>query len=412
MLERTLEIALSRYPDILDPEWELVGQKAEEDFQRATLRYERNQLTYLSYWKAYQERTFFWTCLLGMWRRDTATTIDLLKATRDPETGIVQVGGVRAKQSRRDNGHYTDIVILPVAVDFIDEFLRFEGRSIERPLREGEQPVHLVAERKEIRGGRSVVVQTGQRWGNDVLKNEDLFVVPLWRVRPDSPNGLNYEQVDAMQRRILRSIGWLEAVPHTFRVAGAIDLRMRGFELDEIMEVGLWKSLEVLLECYARLNRQDRWARLAVKAPSARGSSTRRAQQLRRTAIIRIQRAAVEINASSDPTPADYERFEADCRGALDEVRRSNAASRGKEPTEPSETLMLRALVRADEALKDMNTNGLSDLVPELVLPSRRIAERARLAAKESHTSEDYRSLRSTLARRAMSRVTLDGSGS
>lgn len=25
MLERTLEIALSRYPDILDPEWELVG---------------------------------------------------------------------------------------------------------------------------------------------------------------------------------------------------------------------------------------------------------------------------------------------------------------------------------------------------------------------------------------------------
>lgn len=349
--------------------------KVEEDFARATLRYERGQLSLIAYHKEYQERTFFWCELLGAWRKDTATTIDLALAKRDPETGVILVRGVRAKQSRRDGKYYVTVIILPQAADKIEEFLRFEGRSVDHPLREGETPLRLRAERRERQGDQSVVVQAGDRWGHDVLKNDDEFVVPLWRKRADSPEPLSYLQVDLMQRRILHRIGWPEAIPHSLRVMGALYLRSRGFQLDQIMEIGLWKSLETLLKCYARLNLTDRLSEMAALAPSATRGTPATERRRRDAAILRIQRAAVDVHG--DPTLTAHEHFEKELRAAADEIARANAAERGKDwrPSEVSE-ITHKELVLLDEALRPLYKDGASEVLERAVLASARIQQR------------------------------------
>lgn len=375
--------------------------KIEEDFARATGRFERGQLTRLRYHKAFQLRTLFWCELLAMWRKDTAATIDLLLARRHTETGVVLVRGVRAKQARVGAAHYVSLILLPQAVDKIEELLRFEGRSIEEPLRDGETAVELRAERGELRNGRWVQTAPGDRWGHDFLKNSNQFAAPLWRRHPDSPEPLTYNQIDLMQRRMLRSIGWLEGIPHSLRVAGAIYLRSRGYQLDQIMEIGLWKSLEVLLTCYARLNFEDRLAEMAALAPSAHVAAPVVEQRRRTAAVVRIQRAAVELGAHGEPTLAAHEHFERTIRAALDDIARANAAACGSEWKAPAvSNVDLRELVMIDEALRQLYPDGVNELLGRPVLASARIAARRQKDAKTARPSGDHSKLLDRLAQK------------
>lgn len=366
----------------------------EEDYRRAQVRFENGGLTRRRFHKKLQERTFFHARLMGMWRNDTAATIDLLQARRDPQTGVVVVSGVRAKETGDD--HYVELILLPEQLDYIEELLAFQGRSIDRPLREGERPQVLRAERTEVRGGRRVVVRRGDRWGMDRLKNEDTEVANLWRRHPARPEGLTYIEITSLSNRILRRVGWIGAKPHTFRAAGAIYWGMRGWHFDQIMKLGLWRDLKTLLECYAELNEKDQRAILAGLAPSRRLDTSGAHRDRRHAALVHARRALMDFPLNKEPSLTDFERVESELRRCVDDIGRANAAARGKEWVAPCfPRLTDDDAVKIDEAVRAWYPGGLKELLGRDIFASDRIAERKRAAAADAEPSPRLRRLMS-----------------
>lgn len=362
-----------------------------ERIDRARVRYQNHQMTRMQYWRKLQDWAFFHLRLLGMWRNDTSTTIDLLLAKRDPETGTVIVDGVRAKEV---DDHYTvKIALLPRMVDYVEELLTFEGRSIERPLREGERPQHLRAERRTGLGLGQVRLEPGDRWGRDVLKTEDIYAAPLFRRHPDRPEGLSYRQIETKSRRILSRIGWFQATPHTFRVAGAIYWRMLHWDYEAIMRLGHWKDLKTLLECYAKLNEKDSLAAMAALAPSERLHSPADQKNRRRAAIAQISQVTNGLLLTNDPHLIEFERAASKIRESVNEIDRANAAARGKEWVAPQVPLLdEREVIRVDEALRgDRHPGGMKDVLGRDVFPSDRATRHAHAAAVAAQPSVHLR---------------------
>jgi hypothetical protein len=372
----------------------------DECMHRARLRYQHGQMTRLEFWRELQDWAFFHLRLRGMWRNDTSATIDLLLAKRDLETGVVIVDGVRAKEV--DDNYTIQIALLPRMVDFAEELLTFEGRSIERPLREGERPQHLHAERRLGLGLEQGTLEAGDRWGRDVLKTEDIHVAPLFRRHPDRAEGLSYWQINTRSRRILSRIGWFEATPHTFRVAGAIYWRMLGWDYEAIMRLGHWKDLKTLLECYAKLNAKDSLAAMAALAPSERLHSAADRNNRRRAAIVQISQVTNGLLSASDLHLIEFERAASKIRDSVDEIDRANAAARGNAWVPPQVPLLSeREALTVDEALRDRHPGGMKDVLGRDVFPSDRAARHARAAADAAEPSLH---LRGMLERRASDR--------
>lgn len=363
-----------------------------EDFQRALVRYENHHLTRLEFHRALQEYAFFHLRLRGMWRNDTAATIDLMQARRDQDTGAVIVAGVRAKEV--SNEYFREIILVPEMIDFVEQLLEFEGRTIERPLRTGERPQHLRAEQKELQGTLLVVTTRGDHWGLDRLKTESLDVVNLFRRHPDRPEQLTYGEIERMSRRILRRIGWVGAIPHSFRVAGAIYWRMLGWDYEQIMHLGLWRDLRTLLACYARLNEKDRLASLASLAPSRHFRSPRDLDTRRGAALRSIHRSVVDLLISKDAHLTDYERAAPELRRCIDELDRANAAARGRVWVTPRPSLLdEREIVKIDEAFRSLHQDGLKELLGRDVLTTDRVLTQKREAAANADPSPRLRRL-------------------
>lgn len=364
----------------------------QEFLSRARIQYENGRMTRLRCHRALQEAKFFVTCMKGMWRTDSSATIDLLQTDRDVDTGIVTVDGVRAKETGDD--HYVQILLLPEMVDDIEELLAFEGRSIERPLRDGERPQVLRADRTELRNGRRIVLERGDRWGADRLKNDDIQVANLLRKHPDRPEGMSYRQVADLRRRILWRLRWIGATPHTLRVAGAIYWRMCGWDYEQIMKLGLWRDMKTLLECYAALNEKDQRAVLAGLTPSRRNLTPRALSDRRQAALVRAQRVLMDILLSKEPKLVEYERLAQDLRGCVDDVDRANAAQRGRQWVAPRVPRVTdEELIKVDEVVRESRPKGIADVLGRNVFASDRIAERRREAAIALQPSDRPRRL-------------------
>lgn len=359
----------------------------EEDYRRAVIKYRSHRISKGAFHRALQRRTMFQLSFRGMWRNDTAATINLLRARRDA-SGCLLVDGVRAKETGDD--HHVQIVLPPEMVDFLEELLAFEGRTIEEPLPDRVGPERLRAEYAEVRNGHRVVVRAGDRWGHDRLMNDDLAVANIWRRHPDSVEGMSYGQVVAMRDRIIRRIGWFGATSHTFRSAGALYWRMRGWSDEQIMRLGLWRDRRTLLECYARLSEKDQLIELAALAPSSHGRGGKAVSDRRRSALREIQHVATEILFNEEKSLSEYERVASALRRSVDTVDQANAVERGKAWT-PPEVPRVSAddLIAIDEVLRAATgySGGLRELLRRDVLASERTATSRRAAVAEARPS-------------------------
>lgn len=361
----------------------------EEELRRATIKYTAGRMSRLQYHEELQLYALGGAGLLGMWRNDTAATVNLLNARRD-ESGVYKIGGARAKEVTDE--HYVEVIFVPKMIDYVTPLLGFEGRSIDQPVRPGEQPHVLRAERAELRDGRRVVLEKGDRWGDDPLMNEDLLVAPLWLRDPGRMAPKSYEQVTRLRREVLRRFGWLDATPHTFRKAGALYWRLQGATLEQVMEIGLWSDHKTLLDVYAAFADSDKLAALAALAPSSMPTNSKESDDLRRAAIIRAQRLLIETIAAREPALPVYEQMERELRRCADAVASVNAAQGGA-PQSPRAPGLLTGeeIVRTDEALRPLYAGGLRELLGRDVLSGDRVATRR--AATELEPSPRLRRL-------------------
>lgn len=226
----------------------------EQRIARLDDRLARRRIGRNAYWRKLRDAVLTLCALYGMWRVDTASTLSLLhfKHYRDTNDKVDKHGfavicnSARAKSSGGSWYPFVEELTLPpAAVTLIKKLLAFEGRSLAQPLRVGEEPVYLSAER-------------GDRWGDDPVLVGELVVVPIFRRCLNDPAGLTYAGVKYALERVLRTLSYGATNPHVLRAAGAIYWSfIVGLPEALVMQLGLWEDAATLRSCYARIQGDD-----------------------------------------------------------------------------------------------------------------------------------------------------------
>jgi len=254
------------YPELA--EVRLAERALLEQIDRAEERHDRGGMSDLKFWQEVRDAVLTLCTMYCMWRVDTAATGSLLHLRRDPvsgavvdEEGFIVIENIaRAKNPAGDWYPFVpELVIPPNAVRLIEKLLKIEGRSLTRPLCPGESALHLTAVNRD-------------RWGNDVLPDGELTVVPIFRQRPGSPEPLKYNAIQEILDRQLQALHFGATNPHTLRATGAIYWTfIREMPEDLVMTLGLWEDAKTLRKHYAHLHQRDRRARMARYMPPASG---------------------------------------------------------------------------------------------------------------------------------------------
>jgi hypothetical protein len=236
----------------------------EEQIVRADEAHVRGFISDEAHWRAVRDATMTLCTIYCMWRVDTVGTISLSHLRKDPATGSVVDGNgfvvvekiARAKDSTGQWYPFVpELTLPPNAVRLIEQLLELEGRSLARPLKPGEEAVHLSADK-------------GDRWGHDPVMDGELIVVPLFRMNPDRPEGPSYEAIQAVLRKQLERLQFGATNPHTLRATGAIYWTyIQEMPEELVMMLGLWQSANELRENYAHIGLQDKRARMARFVP-------------------------------------------------------------------------------------------------------------------------------------------------
>ncbi|MEK6225549.1 MAG: hypothetical protein AABM40_04555 [Chloroflexota bacterium] len=321
----------------------------EEQLARADERHGRGQVSDYAYWLELRNTVLTLCTLYCMWRVDTATTGSLLHLRTDPITGTkvdedrfaVMVKIARAKSGKAAWYPFVpELLIPPVALRQIEKLLAFEKRSLTRPLRDGEYAVRLSAAKAD-------------RWGADPVLVGELTVVPIFRVRPDAPEGLAYGTISGILENQLARLRFGATNPHTLRAAGAIYWSyIQQMPDDLIMTLGLWEDPTTLNDCYKHLTIRDQRKLMARHMPAGAGAQPKRRGRREQAASAAL---GVVGKLLEKPTGAyEARRLLGELRHHCEEIDQTIASELGLrwEPFQPS-PFQPGELERIEAALRD-----------------------------------------------------------
>lgn len=353
-----------------------------EQIDRAEERYARGGLNARGRWLAVRDATLALCTLMCMWRADTAATGSLLHLRRDPVTGLVVNGEgfmvmENIARAKNTNGAWypfvPELTIPRNVVPYIQRLLAIEGRSLEKPLCDGEQPVHLSA-------------ANGDTWGHDRIMAGELVVAPIFRVHANRPEGLDYGTIKLILKKELTRLHYAATNPHTLRAAGAIYWSfIQGMPEELVMSLGLWEDPKTLRKSYARINADDRRELMNTYIPLMPGAQPTATAGLREKAASDALSVLGQFLAK--PTnPWEARRLLRDLRRNYERIDQSIAADLGVvwEPITPN-PFRAGEVERVDAACRGAGYDrGLSSVLGRDVLADEALAT---LAQGETQSS-------------------------
>jgi len=372
----------------------------EEQITRADEQHERGFISDERHWLDVRNATMALCALYCMWRADTVSTVSLLHLRRDPVTGSpLDADGfavvekiARAKNPKGDWYPFVpELVLPPNVVRLIEKLLALEGRSLAKPLREGEQPVRLSAAH-------------GDRWGNDVILDGELTVAPLFRSNRFDPQGLGYGSVQDVLEEKLEQLQFGATNPHTFRATGAIYWTfIQEMPEDLVMTLGLWEDTRTLRENYAHIQQADRRARMARYVPVTSGVVPVKPRGRRESAAAGAITVLTKL-LEKTTNPFEARRYLTELRRHCEEIDQTIAAELGlrweairPDRFEPGE------VERIDAALKAAGYPlGIKSVLKRDLFAADALRSRAQAVLAGPTLPKELQQLRTVLQQRAL----------